>query len=188
MKPTVQQLQDIQQWLSGVAPAGAGLVSDSRKVKAGDVFFAYPGDAADGRAYIAQALKNGASAVVYESQKFTWDAAWSVAHRAVRGLKQLSGQIAHNYYGQADQGMLVVAVTGTNGKTSCTQWLGHALSHLGQTTGVIGTLGTGIYSLGQRGAFEETGNTTPDALLLQRALSGMRIRSIRGPPASSSAA
>jgi UDP-N-acetylmuramoyl-L-alanyl-D-glutamate--2,6-diaminopimelate ligase len=178
MKPTVQQLQDIQQWLSGVAPAGAGLVSDSRKVKAGDVFFAYPGDAADGRAYIAQALKNGASAVVYESQKFTWDAAWSVAHRAVRGLKQLSGQIAHNYYGQADQGMLVVAVTGTNGKTSCTQWLGHALSHLGQTTGVIGTLGTGIYSLGQRGAFEETGNTTPDALLLQRALSGMRQQGV----------
>ncbi|HWW04138.1 UDP-N-acetylmuramoyl-L-alanyl-D-glutamate--2,6-diaminopimelate ligase [Collimonas sp.] len=178
MKPTVQQMQDIQQWLSGVAPAGAELVSDSRKVKAGDVFFAYPGDAADGRAYIEQALENGASAVLYESHRFTWDGSWSGAHRAVSGLKQLSGQIAHTYYGQADHGMLVVAVTGTNGKTSCTQWLGHALSHLGQTTGVIGTLGTGIYSHGQRGAFEETGNTTPDALLLQQALSSMRQQGV----------
>lgn len=178
MKSMAMQLQDIQQWLSSVAPAGAELVSDSRKVKTGDVFFAYPGDAADGRAYIAQALKNGASAVLYESEKFTWDAAWSIAHHAASGLKQLSGQIAHTYYGKADKGMLVVAVTGTNGKTSCTQWLGHALSHLGQATGVIGTLGTGIYNHGQRGEFEETGNTTPDALLLQHALSEMRQQGV----------
>ena len=177
-KPKLQQLPEIQQWLDSVAPAGAELVSDSRKVKAGDVFFAYPGDAADGRAYIAQALENGASAVLYEKEKFAWDrdgdAAWRVAHRAVSGLKLLSGEIAHGYYDQADKDMLVVAVTGTNGKTSCTQWLGHALSHLGQATGVIGTLGTGIYTQGERGEFEETGNTTPDALLLQQALSNMR--------------
>ncbi|WP_061541738.1 UDP-N-acetylmuramoyl-L-alanyl-D-glutamate--2,6-diaminopimelate ligase [Collimonas fungivorans] len=181
-KPKLQQLPEIQQWLDSVAPAGAELVSDSRKVKAGDVFFAYPGDAADGRAYIAQALENGASAVLYEKEKFAWDrdgdAAWRVAHRAVSGLKRLSGQIAHGYYDQADKDMLVVAVTGTNGKTSCTQWLGHALSHLGQATGVIGTLGTGIYTQGERGEFEETGNTTPDALLLQQALSNMRRQGV----------
>lgn len=177
-KPKLQQLPEIQQWLDSVAPAGAELVSDSRKVKAGDVFFAYPGDAADGRAYIAQALENGASAVLYEKEKFAWDTAWRVAHRAVSGLKRLSGQIAHGYYEQADKDMLVVAVTGTNGKTSCTQWLGHALSHLGQATGVIGTLGTGIYAQGERGEFEETGNTTPDALLLQQALSNMRRQGV----------
>ncbi|MDB5768532.1 MAG: murE2 [Collimonas fungivorans] len=177
-KPKLQQLPEIQQWLDSVAPAGAELVSDSRKVKAGDVFFAYPGDAADGRAYIAQALENGASAVLYEKEKFAWDTAWRVAHRAVSGLKRLSGQIAHGYYDQADKDMLVVAVTGTNGKTSCTQWLGHALSHLGQVTGVIGTLGTGIYTQGERGEFEETGNTTPDALLLQQALSNMRRQGV----------
>lgn len=174
-----KRLQDIQQWLGSVAPAGAELVSDSRKVKAGDVFFAYPGDAADGRAYIAQALKNGASAVLYESEKFSWDAAWMAAHLAVSGLKQLSSQIAAAYYQQADKDMLVVAVTGTNGKTSCSQWLGHALSHLGQATGVIGTLGTGVYAQGQRGEFEETGNTTPDALLLQQTLSAMRKQDVK---------
>ncbi|MGB7192098.1 MAG: UDP-N-acetylmuramoyl-L-alanyl-D-glutamate--2,6-diaminopimelate ligase [Collimonas pratensis] len=173
-----KQLQGIQQWLGSVAPAGAELVSDSRKVKAGDVFFAYPGDAADGRAYIAQALKNGASAVLYESDKFSWDAAWTTAHLAVGGLKQLSGQIAATYYRQADAGMLVVAVTGTNGKTSCSQWLGHALSQLGQPTGVIGTLGTGIYTQGQSGEFDETGNTTPDSLLLQQTLSAMRRQGV----------
>jgi UDP-N-acetylmuramoyl-L-alanyl-D-glutamate--2,6-diaminopimelate ligase len=173
-----KQLQGIQQWLGSVAPAGAELVSDSRKVKAGDVFFAYPGDAADGRAYIAQALKNGASAVLYESDQFSWDAAWTAAHLAVSGLKQLSGQVAATYYRQADASMLVVAVTGTNGKTSCSQWLGSALSYLGQPAGVIGTLGTGIYTQGQHGEFEETGNTTPDALLLQQTLSTMRRQGV----------
>ncbi|MEO6920092.1 MAG: UDP-N-acetylmuramoyl-L-alanyl-D-glutamate--2,6-diaminopimelate ligase [Collimonas sp.] len=172
------QLQDIRQWLNGVAPAGAELVSDSRKIKAGDVFFAYPGDAADGRTYIAQALKNGASAVIYESDKFSWDAAWTAAHMAVGDLKHLSGQIAAAYYQQADKDMLVVAVTGTNGKTSCSQWLGHALSHLGQATGVIGTLGTGIFAQGRRGEFDETGNTTPDALLLQQSLRDMRQQGV----------
>ena len=173
-----KQLQGILQWLGSVAPAGAELVSDSRKVKPGDVFFAYPGDAADGRAYIAQALKNGASAVLYESDKFSWDAAWTAAHLAVDGLKQLSGQIAAAYYRHADADMLVVAVTGTNGKTSCSQWLGHALSQLGQPAGVIGTLGTGVYVQGQRGELEETGNTTPDALLLQQTLGAMRSQGV----------
>jgi UDP-N-acetylmuramoyl-L-alanyl-D-glutamate--2,6-diaminopimelate ligase len=179
MTPAVQQLQDIQQWLSGVAPAGAELVSDSRRVKLGDVFFAYQGDVADGRSYIAQALENGASAVLYEAAEFSWDAAWTAAHLAVAGLKSMAGRIANAYYRQPDKDMQIVAVTGTNGKTSCTQWLGHALSHLGQATGVIGTLGVGIFAQGQRGEFQETGYTTPDAILLQRALADMRKQGVR---------
>ena len=178
MTRKTSQLQDAQQWLAGVIPTGAELVSDSRRVKPGDVFFAYPGDAADGRTYIAQALKNGASAVLYESTDFSWDTAWNVPHLAVAGLKRLAGTIANGHYGQPDKDMQIVAVTGTNGKTSCSQWLGHALSHLGQTTGVIGTLGVGIFAQGQRGEFEETGYTTPDAVLLQRALADMRSKGV----------
>lgn len=178
MTRNVSQLEDIQQWLIGVVPAGAALASDSRRVKVGDVFFAYPGDVADGRSYIAQALKNGASAVLYENEKFVWDAAWAAPHLAVAGLKQIAGQIANVFYRRPDESMQIVAVTGTNGKTSCTQWLGHALSHLGQTTGVIGTLGVGIFAKGWRGEFQETGYTTPDAVLLQRALADMRAKGV----------
>ena len=121
MTRKTSQLQDAQQWLAGVIPTGAELVSDSRRVKPGDVFFAYPGDAADGRTYIAQALKNGASAVLYESTNFSWDTALNVPHLAVAGLKTLAGTIANGHYGQPDKDMQIVAVTGTNGKTSCSQ-------------------------------------------------------------------
>jgi len=48
--------------------------------------------------------------------------------------------------------MFTIAVTGTNGKTSCTQWLGYALSGLGEPTAVIGTLGIGLF---KRGAHDE---------------------------------
>ncbi len=164
---------EIVAWLQAAAP-GAQLSADSRAIAAGDVFFAYPGEAADGRRYIAQAIAAGAAAVVYEAGGFAWNDAWQAQHLAVNGLKRLAGEAAAGYYGQPARDMFVVAVTGTNGKTSCTQWLGAALSHLGTPTGVIGTLGTGIYRRGVAPDFITTGNTTPDALLLQACLSGMR--------------
>ncbi|MFC5476499.1 UDP-N-acetylmuramoyl-L-alanyl-D-glutamate--2,6-diaminopimelate ligase [Paraherbaspirillum soli] len=181
MKTTSVRLDDILNWLRGLAPASAAaadLTSDSRAVKPGDVFVAYPGDHADGRNYIAQALQKGACAVVYEADGFDWDVSWDATHKvphlAVAGLKQAAGPIANAYYQKPDAGMQIVAVTGTNGKTSCSQWLGHALSHLGEMTGVVGTLGVGVFAKGQRGAFRETGYTTPDAVLLQRTLAEMR--------------
>ncbi|RJF97710.1 UDP-N-acetylmuramoyl-L-alanyl-D-glutamate--2,6-diaminopimelate ligase [Noviherbaspirillum saxi] len=166
-------IADILAWLHAEAP-GAQLSSDSRNVRPGDVFFAYPGDVADGRNYIAQAVANGARAVVYETDRFTWNDGWNVAHLGVNGLKKTAGPIAHAYYEAPDKDMFCVAVTGTNGKTSCTQWLGRALSRLGQPTAVIGTLGIGLFQRGEHGGFNVTGYTTPDAVLLQRALAQLR--------------
>ncbi|TCS36930.1 UDP-N-acetylmuramoylalanyl-D-glutamate--2,6-diaminopimelate ligase [Paucimonas lemoignei] len=164
---------DVTAWLRSVAPA-ARLAADSRAIASGDVFFAYPGEAADGRRFIAQAIAAGAAAVAYEAKDFAWKDEWQLPHLAVGGLKDRAGDIANAYYAQPDRDMFVVAVTGTNGKTSCTQWLGAALSRLGMPTGVIGTLGTGIYRGGNVPEFSTTGNTTPDALLLQSCLHGMR--------------
>ena len=65
---------DICQWIRQAAPQGR-LASDSRRVKAGDVFFAYPGEAGDGRAFIGAAIAQGAAAVVYDERDFAWDAA-----------------------------------------------------------------------------------------------------------------
>ncbi|MDP5007620.1 MAG: UDP-N-acetylmuramoyl-L-alanyl-D-glutamate--2,6-diaminopimelate ligase [Glaciimonas sp.] len=173
--------------------ASANLTSDSRKIKFGDVFFAYPGAASDGRSYIAQAVQNGAAAVVYEGeqaqehghsdegkdQAFTWNQEWHVPHLAVTDLKKKSGNIANVFYHQPDDAMTVIAVTGTNGKTSCSQWLGRALSQLNEPTGVIGTLGVGVFTQGQEAQFDATGYTTPDAVLMQRTLAEMQKNGVQ---------
>ncbi|WP_019141993.1 UDP-N-acetylmuramoyl-L-alanyl-D-glutamate--2,6-diaminopimelate ligase [Noviherbaspirillum massiliense] len=166
---------DIVAWMHAAAPS-AHLSSDSRTVEKGDIFFAYPGDTADGRNYIAQAIANGAKAVVHEAGGFDWNSTWSLPHLPVPGLKQLAGPIANAYYDQPDASMFSIGVTGTNGKTSCTQWLGKALSQLGTPTAVIGTLGIGLYEHGEHGGFQANGYTTPDAVLLQRQLAELRSR------------
>ena len=164
---------DIIAWLHANAPT-AQLCSDSRTISVGDVFFAYPGDAADGRDYIALAIEGGARAVVYEADGYTWDEAQTLPHLAVQNLKLLAGPIANAYYDQPDAAMFTVAVTGTNGKTSCSQWIGRALSRLGQPTAVVGTLGVAVFRSGEHGGFHTTGYTTPDAVQLQRRLAQLR--------------
>ncbi|MBS0308809.1 MAG: UDP-N-acetylmuramoyl-L-alanyl-D-glutamate--2,6-diaminopimelate ligase [Proteobacteria bacterium] len=171
-------LHSVAEWIKRHAPQ-AQLTADSRAIRRGDVFFAYPGEVADGRQFIAQAIESGAAAVVCEADAYVWDDAQALPHLAVRDLKDQVGVIANDFYGHPDREMFIVAVTGTNGKTSCTQWLGSALSHLGYPTGVIGTLGVGVYRSGVAESFEATGYTTPDALLLQRRLADMRSAGVQ---------
>ncbi|MGZ8290814.1 MAG: UDP-N-acetylmuramoyl-L-alanyl-D-glutamate--2,6-diaminopimelate ligase [Telluria sp.] len=166
-------IQDICQWIKAAAP-NAQLASDSRRIKAGDVFFAYPGEAGDGRNFIQAAVDQGAAAVVYDGANFAWDDAVDVPHLAVDGLKQQAGPISHAWHGMPDQGMFTVGVTGTNGKTSCAVWLGQALSRLGSPTAVIGTLGVGLFSGRAEPEYDVTGYTTPDAVLLAGKLAEVR--------------
>lgn len=168
--------RDAVDWLHASVPA-AKLCADSRSIAPGDVFVAYPTKSGDGRHYIVQAVERGAAAVLCEqSQGFEWDAALSVAHYLVPQLHTLVGLIASLWYDQPDAGMFTVAVTGTNGKTSCTQWLGQALSREGLSTAVIGTLGIGLFQHGLAGKFEATGYTTPDAIQLQHNLAQLNQR------------
>lgn len=162
-------------WMRQVAPS-AQLTSDSRRVVAGDIFLAYPGDEADGRNYIDDAIERGAAAVLVEdADAFRWnDAHDGVPHRAIAGLKDTVGLLASAWYGEPAGAMLTVGVTGTNGKTSCTQWLAAALAQLGEPTAVIGTLGVGVRRRGEPTELEATGYTTPDAVLLQRKLAELR--------------
>ncbi|MES2073135.1 MAG: UDP-N-acetylmuramoyl-L-alanyl-D-glutamate--2,6-diaminopimelate ligase [Pseudomonadota bacterium] len=166
-------MTEIVDWLRQVAP-GAQLSSDSRAIKTGDVFFAFPIGAGDGRRHVQQAISNGAAAVVYESNDFGWDDTLTVPHKGVALLQQQLGYIANAYYAQPDRAMRTVAVTGTNGKTSCSQWLARAFSLFGKPGAVIGTLGVGLYKDGAVAELEETGFTTPDAVQLQRRLAGLR--------------
>ncbi|MGH6690918.1 MAG: Mur ligase domain-containing protein, partial [Gammaproteobacteria bacterium] len=135
------------------------LVNDSREVKPGDTFVAYPGHARDGRDYIAQAIASGAAAVLWERAGFRWDPQWRVANLGVRALRHHAGSIASRLHGRPSRRLRVIGVTGTNGKTTCSQWIAQALTRCGRRCAVIGTLGYGL-----RPPLKPLVNTTPDAL------------------------
>lgn len=168
-------------WLRKHAPAGSHLRLDSRAVQAGDIFLAYVGARSDGRDFIDQALERGASAVVFEDEQSERTAALlrSLGERGIpalpaAGLKAALGTVASGWYGDPSRGMKVIAVTGTNGKTSCTQWIAQALTNGGMPCGVIGTLGIQIPGPDGGARALATGLTTPDAVALHRALADMR--------------
>jgi len=141
------------------------LSPDSRRCAPGVAFLAYPGEAADGRAYIGEALGRGASAVLWEEGGFAWRPEWRVPNAAVRGLKEQAGLLADEFYGRPSEALWVCGVTGTNGKTSTTHWIAAGLAQRGARAGVIGTLGSGF-----PGTLAEAGNTTPDASEVHRIL------------------
>jgi UDP-N-acetylmuramoyl-L-alanyl-D-glutamate--2,6-diaminopimelate ligase len=153
--------------LAGLGVVPAGVADDSRQVRAGDLFLAYPGDQADGRRYIADAIARGAVAVLWEQGgDFAWNPAWTVTHLQVDGLRALAGPLAHRVCGEPSAGLSLIAITGTNGKTTISQLV--AAAHPARCA-VIGTLGAGF-----PGALIETGFTTPEATTLMRLLADFR--------------
>jgi UDP-N-acetylmuramoyl-L-alanyl-D-glutamate--2,6-diaminopimelate ligase len=132
------------------------LTADSRAVKMGSVFAAYPGTVRDGRAFIGDAVARGAAAVLWERAGFAWDPKWTLPNVAVEGLRGRISQIAGHAYGNPSDALWMAGVTGTNGKTSVSQWIAAALDALGRRSAVIGTLGNGL--VGER---SEARNTTP---------------------------
>lgn len=144
------------------------LQTDSRKVKAGDAFVAWPGAATDGRAYVGKALEQGAAAVLVEADGLQAFDLSGDRIAALKGLKAATGLIADQWFAHPSGELDVLAVTGTNGKTTTAWWLAHALAKvtLNARTGcaLVGTLGVGVPP-----ALESTGMTTPDPVLLQRA-------------------
>ena len=152
----------------------ADLTADSRNVKLGSIFVAYPGTAQDGRAYIAEAIARGASAVIWEKTGFHWSEAWEVPNLGVEDLRARISEIAGHVYGNPSESLWMAGVTGTNGKTSVSQWIGAALERAGRRAAVIGTLGNGL--VGER---VEAKNTTPDPIVLQRLLAEYLRRGAR---------
>ena len=142
-----------------------GLRADSRTVRPGDAFFGWPGQGSDGRRFVAAALQAGAAACLVEAdaaEAFAFDDPRIVA---LSGLKAAAGRIADEVLGSPSRQLALVAVTGTNGKTSTAWWVAQAQAALGRRCGVIGTLG-----VGEPPHVVSTGLTTPDALTLHAAL------------------
>jgi UDP-N-acetylmuramoyl-L-alanyl-D-glutamate--2,6-diaminopimelate ligase len=149
----------------GIAPTG--VADDSRQVRPGDVFLAYPGDLADGRRFIPDAIAQGAIAVIWQAGgDFAWNPAWTAANLQVDGLRALAGPLAHLVCDEPSVSLSLIAVTGTNGKTTVSQFIAGADA---RRCAVIGTLGAGF-----PGAFVETGFTTPEATTLMRLLADFR--------------
>ncbi len=159
------------------------LATDSREVRRGDVFLAYPGGNADGRRFIADAIRRGAAGVLWERGGFQWNETWQLPNVPVDDLRFAAGSLASEVYGRPSEQLWVMGVTGTNGKTSSTQWLAQACGRSGARTAVIGTLGSGFPALGgdaRAGGLDPEMNTTPDPVRLQRTLASLRDAGAQG--------
>ena len=154
-------MSDVLTQLAALGVKPQHLTADSRQVSPGSLFLAYPGESRDGRSFIAQAVAQGAAAVLWERDGYQWNDAWQLPNLAVADLRREAGLIADAFYAQPSRRMWMIGVTGTNGKTSCSQWLAQALTSLGRKSAVIGTLGNGFPA-----ALSEAVNTTPDPILL----------------------
>lgn len=138
------------------------VVDDSRHVCAGALFLALPGETSDGRDYINEAVARGAAAVLAEAGAALPEV--SVPLYAASGLARRAGLIAARFFSEPSTRLRVVGVTGTNGKTTCTQLIAQALEAVEPRCGVIGTLGVGFPD-----ALVASVNTTPGPVQLQRA-------------------
>ncbi|MBL79013.1 MAG: UDP-N-acetylmuramoyl-L-alanyl-D-glutamate--2,6-diaminopimelate ligase [Nitrosomonadaceae bacterium] len=139
------------------------LITDSRMVKPGDTFLAYVGEKVDARKYIPQAIKAGANAVLWERSGFVWNPEWKIPNLSISKLRSKVGVIANHIYKNPSGKLCLIGVTGTNGKTSCVQWIAQALTEFDIKVASIGTLGSGF-----SGNLLPSFDTTPSPVLLQQ--------------------
>jgi len=159
--------------LKKIISEGKDLTLNSQDVKKGSIFIAIVGLEFDGRDYIEEAIKNGASAVIYESANYSKNKAWNVPSFGIENLNQKIAEIAELFFQNPSQSIKVIGVTGTNGKTSVVGWLQQCFSSLNQSAGSIGTLGSGEKNL------KKTLNTTPDTIALNRILNDFKKKGIQ---------
>lgn len=155
----------------------AEIVTDSRQIRPGSVFFARRGTKLDASAFIEEAIRMGAVAVVREGAPGIRMLAGDVPEICVADLAEVTGQAAHRFYGEPSSVLQMIGVTGTNGKTSVSHFVAHALSVVEPSlpaAGIIGTLGYGAL-----GALEPGTLTTPDVVDLHRILAEMRTQGVR---------
>ncbi|HAO89065.1 MAG TPA: UDP-N-acetylmuramoyl-L-alanyl-D-glutamate--2,6-diaminopimelate ligase, partial [Gammaproteobacteria bacterium] len=152
-----------------------GIQIDSRRLRKGDLFIAYFGRNHDARDFIADAIQQDVAAVLAESGG-EWQGIRVVDGKLVVAIDNLTAkisEIAARFYGKPSEELTVFGITGTNGKTSCTQFLAQLLQTGGENCGVIGTLGYGPYE-----DLLETELTTPDAVFTQMALAELSHRNV----------
>jgi len=155
----------LREWVTGT------ISTDSRKIRAGDGFIAWPGTATDGRRFVTKALQAGATTCLVERDGLEAFAFDDARIASLPGLKAATGPIADAFFEQPSRALEMIATTGTNGKTSTAWWTAQALSLLERRCAFVGTLGVGEPPQPARAAqIEFTGLTTPDPVMLHAAL------------------
>ena len=153
----------------------AGLALDSRAVVPGDLFFALAGTQTQGHAFIADAVERGAAAVAYDPAGGTpVGVAHGVPLLPIPELRRQVGVVADRFFGAPSAALTVIGVTGTNGKTTCTQLLAQVLDTPTARCAVIGTVGMGF-----PGALAPATHTTPDAIAVHRLMAEFKARGAR---------
>ena len=135
-----------------------GVVHDSRDVGDGDLFVAIRGGSFNGRDFIGEAFKKGASAVLHEGGPIVSPEA--AASIVVDNSREALALVANNFYSRPSKRLSVIGVTGTNGKTTVTHIIKSILNSDGRRAGLIGTISNPPF-------------TTPESLEFQRLMSGM---------------
>lgn len=159
-----------------------GLSLDSRSIKTNYLFVAIKGETVNGIEFINNAIEQGAAAILWEADvavdaiKINWRQT-SLNHGvsdipvpiiAIENLSQLTGEFANRFYDNPSDKISVCGITGTNGKTSCADFIAQMMSVDGPC-GLMGTLGSGIYP-----ELKETGFTTPDAITCHQWLADIK--------------
>lgn len=155
------------------------LCLDTRQLKTGDAFIAVLGNKVDGRNFIAKAIELGASAILVEADKNWQGIDWlgNVPVVAVAQLGEQVSAIAARFFAEPSKKIPLLAITGTNGKTTCSLLAAQLLARLQNKSAVVGTLGYGLLDTAaaaplaqQLSQLHSTGLTTPDPIALQRIL------------------
>lgn len=166
------RLKEIVDQLGAVLEQGhpeveiSGVTCDSRQVKPGDLFAAVRGFRSDGRLFVEQAVASGAAAILTDAP-LEKDCGRPVV--LVEDVRAGMALAAAEVYGRPADEMVMIGITGTNGKTTTTYLLESILNHFGLKTGVLGTIS---YRFGDRS--QAAPLTTPEGPDLQRMLAEMR--------------
>lgn len=139
------------------------ITTDSSSAGEGSLFICINGESRDGHEYAGQAVKYGAAAVLCERKLDI-----SVPQAIVKDARAAMCVVAANFYGNPQKRLKLVAVTGTNGKTTTTHFITSVLMNAGVNCGLIGTLGA-FYC----GKCVEPSLTTPDPLVLYKIFADM---------------
>ena len=145
----------------------SGISSDTRELKKNNIFFAIPGNSDDGYDYIDSAIKKQASAIITNKN---YSKKNSIPIYKVKKIREELSKFAYNYYTNNISNL--IAVTGTNGKTSVSFFIHYLLLRLKEKSGLIGTIGSSVNK------FSDTNLTTPDPISLAKILQKMSNKNI----------
>lgn len=158
--------------LDGIVPVSQdidriikSITQDSREVMAGTLFVALKGTQQHGLAYAEKAQKQGAVAIIWEADENAEPSDLIIPCIEVTNLRDYSGVIASRFYGSPSESMNIIGITGTDGKTSVSHFLGQSIAN----AAVIGTIGIGAVN-----DLQKATHTTPDVISVHKNLAGIK--------------